>query len=94
MLSSGGVLPSPANVQRGYEIAAWAQANAARLGIMYIICRQRIWDIRIASAGWQLMADGGSITANHLDHVHISVLKHLPTTALGAVMPTSVSAGP
>jgi hypothetical protein len=73
MLSTGGGMPTPANVQRGYAIAAWAQANAARLGIMYIIYRQRIWDIRIASAGWQLMADRGSITANHFDHVHISV---------------------
>jgi len=73
MLSTGGVMPTPANVQRGYAIAAWAQVNAARLGIMYIIYRQRIWDIRIASAGWQLMADRGSITANHFDHVHISV---------------------
>lgn len=73
MLSTGGVMPTPANVKRGYAIAAWAQANAARLGIMYIIYRQRIWDIRMASAGWQPMADRGSITANHFDHVHISV---------------------
>jgi hypothetical protein len=27
----------------------------------------------MASAGWVPMADGGSITANHFDHVHISV---------------------
>jgi hypothetical protein len=40
---------------------------------MYIIYRQRIWDIRNASAGWVPMADRGSITANHFDHVHISV---------------------
>jgi hypothetical protein len=73
MLSTGGVMPTSANIQRGYAIAAWAQANAASLGIMYIIYRQRIWDIRIASAGWQPMADRGSITANHFDHVHISV---------------------
>ena len=73
MLSTGGVMPSGPWVQRGYNIAAWAQANAARLGIMYIIYRQRIWDIRMASAGWVPMADRGSITANHFDHVHISV---------------------
>ena len=73
MLSSGGVMPSASNVQLGYQVAAWAQANASRLGIMYIIYRQKIWDIRMASAGWVLMADGGSITANHFDHVHISV---------------------
>jgi hypothetical protein len=73
MLSSGGVMPSASNVQLGYQVAAWAQANASRLGIMYIIYRQKIWDIRMASAGWVLMADGGSLTANHFDHVHISV---------------------
>jgi hypothetical protein len=73
MLDSGGVMPSPANVQLGYQIAAWAQANASRLGIMYIIYRQSIWDIRMASSGWVPMADRGSITANHFDHVHISV---------------------
>ncbi len=73
MLSSGGVMPSGPNVQRGYNIAAWAQANASRLGIMYIIYRQRIWDIRMASSGWVPMPDRGSITANHFDHVHISV---------------------
>jgi hypothetical protein len=73
MLSSGGVMPSAAWVQRGYAVASWAQANAAKLGIMYIIYRQRIWDIRMASAGWVQMPDRGSITANHYDHVHISV---------------------
>jgi hypothetical protein len=73
MLSSGGVMPSGPWVQRGYDLAAWAQANASRLGIMYIIYRQRIWDIRMASSGWVPMQDRGSITANHFDHVHISV---------------------
>ena len=73
MLSTGGIMPTAGNVQRGYQIAAWAQANASQLGIMYIIYRQRIWDIRMASSGWVPMADRGSITANHFDHVHISV---------------------
>jgi hypothetical protein len=73
MLSSGGVMPDAASIQKGYDIAAWAQANAARLGIMYIIYRQRIWDVRMASSGWVPMEDRGSITANHYDHVHISV---------------------
>jgi hypothetical protein len=73
MLSSGGVMPTAANIQLGYNIAAWAQANAVRLGIMYIIYRQRIWDIRSGSSSWVPMEDRGSITANHYDHVHISV---------------------
>jgi hypothetical protein len=73
MLSTGGVMPTASNIQKGYDIAAWAQANASRLGIMYIIYRQHIWDIRMASSGWVPMEDRGSITANHYDHVHISV---------------------
>ncbi len=73
MLSSGGVMPAASWIQKGYAIAAWAQANAARLGIMYIIYRQRIWDVRMASSGWVPMENRGSITANHYDHVHISV---------------------
>jgi len=73
MLSSGGVMPAASSIQKGYDIAAWAQANAARLGIMYIIYRQRIWDVRMASSGWVPMENRGSITANHYDHVHISV---------------------
>ena len=73
MLSSGGVTPTASSIQKGYDIAAWAQANASRLGIMYIIYRQRIWDVRMASSGWVPMENRGSITANHYDHVHISV---------------------
>jgi hypothetical protein len=73
MLSTGGVMPAASSIQLGYDIAAWAQANASRLGIMYIIYRQRIWDIRSGSSDWVPMEDRGSITANHYDHVHISV---------------------
>jgi hypothetical protein len=73
MLSTGGVLPTTEKVALGYEVASWAQANASRLGIEYIIYRQKIWDIRMASSGWVPMEDRGSITANHFDHVHISV---------------------
>jgi hypothetical protein len=73
MLSTGGVMPTTSSIQKGYDIAAWAQANASRLGIMYIIYRQHIWDVRMASSGWVPMEDRGSITANHYDHVHISV---------------------
>src|SRR5205807_826017 len=73
MLSTGGVMPAAGSVQKGYDIAAWAQANASRLGIMYIIYRHRIWDVRMPSSGWVPMENRGSITANHYDHVHISV---------------------
>lgn len=55
----------------GEGIAQFAQQNAARLGITYVIWNQAIWDSR-NNRGWEPMADRGSPTANHKDHVHIS----------------------
>ncbi|MDT0301673.1 coiled-coil domain-containing protein [Streptomonospora wellingtoniae] len=72
MMSSGGATPSASNQQLGQQIADYAQANADRLGVMYIIWEQRIWHSANPGAGWEMMNDRGSITANHYDHVHIS----------------------
>ncbi|TMR21823.1 hypothetical protein ETD85_50395 [Nonomuraea zeae] len=71
MLSRGGALPSGAELKRGEEIANWAIKNAKRLGIMYIIYRQRIW--HAGTGAWRTMSDRGGTTANHYDHPHISV---------------------
>ncbi|MEU9832399.1 hypothetical protein AB0D67_12785 [Streptosporangium sp. NPDC048047] len=71
MLSGGGAMPSAGEAGRGDEIAAWAIKNSRRLGVMYIIYRQRIWHVRTGS--WRGMSDRGGVTANHFDHVHISV---------------------
>ncbi|MGI5271305.1 coiled-coil domain-containing protein [Nonomuraea sp. CA-218870] len=71
MLSRGGAFPSPAEVQRGHEIAAWVIKNGRRLGIMYVIYRQRIWHVR--TGAWRVMSDRGGTTANHYDHPHVSV---------------------
>jgi hypothetical protein len=71
MLSHGGAMPAAAEVERGNEIAAWAIKNSKRLGIMYIIYRQRIWHARTGS--WRTMSNRGGTTANHYDHPHISV---------------------
>jgi hypothetical protein len=55
----------------GNEIASFLQANAGTLNIKYLIWRQRIW---YPGGGWKGMEDRGSTTANHYDHVHVSVL--------------------
>jgi hypothetical protein len=56
---------------------AWITANngeiARRLGIMYIIWNQRLWATYAPDRGWRNEADKGSYTANHKDHVHISL---------------------
>ncbi len=58
------------NFSEGDAIAAYMQANASRLGIKYIIWKQRIW---FPGGSWRMMADRGSPTQNHMDHVHVSV---------------------
>jgi uncharacterized protein YgiM (DUF1202 family) len=57
----------------GYNVAYWARANARSLGIKYVIWNQRIWNIERDAEGWRYMADRGGVSANHKDHVHISV---------------------
>jgi uncharacterized protein YgiM (DUF1202 family) len=57
----------------GYKVAAWAKANAKPLGINYVIWNQHIWNIQRDSEGWRYMADRGGDSANHKNHVHITV---------------------
>jgi uncharacterized protein YgiM (DUF1202 family) len=57
----------------GYKVAAWAKANAKPLGINYVIWNQHIWNITRDSEGWRYMADRGGDSANHKNHVHITV---------------------
>ena len=60
------------NSRKGHQIAGFAKKHRKELNISYIIWNQRIWSVARASEGWRLMADRGSRTANHKDHVHIS----------------------
>ncbi|NYF97295.1 hypothetical protein [Janibacter cremeus] len=55
---------------RGDQVAAWLQQNAGSLNIKYVIWKQRIWR---PGSSWSYMEDRGSATANHYDHVHVSV---------------------
>ena len=60
------------NRSKGDAIAAFARRHYKELNITYVIWYQRIWSVARASEGWRLMADRGSATANHRDHVHVS----------------------
>lgn len=57
----------------GQAIATYLQQNAPRLGVRYLIWEQRIWNTERADEGWRLMADRGSPTQNHFDHVHVTI---------------------
>lgn len=57
----------------GFAVAAWARTNARSLGIQYIIWDQHIWNIQRDREGWRYMANRGGDSANHKNHVHITV---------------------
>ncbi|GAA2429991.1 hypothetical protein GCM10010191_49270 [Actinomadura vinacea] len=72
MESTGGRMPTASATAHGDSVAQYVISNASRLGIKYVIWRQRIYDMR--NPGWRQMEDRGSVTANHYDHPHVSVL--------------------
>ncbi|MBS2938612.1 SH3 domain-containing protein [Nocardioides sp. J2M5] len=57
----------------GWSIAEFLRANYSALGIEYIIYSQKIWSVERSGEGWRGMSDRGSVTANHYDHVHVTV---------------------
>ncbi|GAB3711110.1 SH3 domain-containing protein [Mariniluteicoccus flavus] len=61
------------DISTGQAIANYVRANAGSLGVTEVIFNQQIWTTQRASEGWRSMSDRGSATANHRDHVHISV---------------------
>jgi hypothetical protein len=54
-------------------IADYVRAHASEFGVSYVIRAQHIWSVQRSSEGWRLMPDRGSATANHYDHVHVSL---------------------
>lgn len=64
----------------GQALADYARANASRLGVQYVIWNRQIWNRSRDAEGWRAMADRGSPTANHQDHVHVSFQPSAPTT--------------
>jgi len=70
---SGQALDIMISGDAGWEVAEYVRANAGELGVSYIIYSQKIWSTDRAGEGWRYMEDRGSTTANHYDHVHVSV---------------------
>lgn len=58
----------PNGKQTGDALAAYALANADRLGITYVIWYRRIWSRERAGEGWRPYSG----TSSHTDHVHLS----------------------
>jgi len=56
----------------GHRIADYLIAHASLFKIDHIIFEQHIWTP--STPHWRKMADRGSITANHFNHVHVAVV--------------------
>jgi hypothetical protein len=59
------------NAGRGEQIANFVIANAGWLRVKYMGWWQHYWS---PQTGWRLMANRGSPTQNHMDHVHVTFL--------------------
>lgn len=57
----------------GWDIAHYLREHASSLGISYLIYAQKIWSVERGGEGWRGMSNRGSATANHYDHVHVTV---------------------
>ena len=51
-------------------IASFVQSHSGEFDVQYVIWRQRYW---VPGGSWDPMEDRGSATANHYDHVHVTV---------------------
>ena len=71
--SQGRAVDIMVSGETGWEIANFLRENYSALGIEYIIYSQKIWSVERAGEGWRSMSDRGSVTANHYDHVHVTV---------------------
>ena len=61
------------DVELGTAIAEFLRSHASELHLFDVIWRQHIWTPVRAGEGWRYMPSRGSATANHYDHVHVSV---------------------
>lgn len=74
---------------QGNAVAEWVRANAARMGVKYVIWNARIWSTARAQEGWRPYVHPSGATDDnsaHRNHVHVSVYGNaavLPTAAAG-----------
>jgi len=72
-----GAFPDEPEVTAGWLLAEWLRAYSAELQVKYVIFQGKIWQARLAAAGWTPYNGGGvydptDATGGHYDHVHVS----------------------
>lgn len=77
---SAGTFPKGADLDHGWQIARWFEANAGPLKVKYLIWQGRYWDpsVKGDGTGWGRRYTGGGVydttdpTGGHYDHIHVS----------------------
>ncbi|HZK32663.1 MAG TPA: transglycosylase family protein, partial [Corynebacterium sp.] len=64
---------TPEGKALGDDVAKFLQDHAVELGIEYLLWDQKSWYTGQPHDAWKPMEDRGGDTANHLDHVHVTV---------------------
>jgi Bacterial SH3 domain len=70
---SGRAVDIMVSGQPGRDIARYVQSHSREFHVTYVIYEQKIWLAGNPTSQWKPMEDRGSRTANHYDHVHVSV---------------------
>jgi uncharacterized protein YraI len=70
---SGRAVDIMVSGEPGWDIARYVQTHSRELDVAYVIYEQQIWLDGNPTSQWKTMQDRGSRTANHYDHVHVSV---------------------
>ena len=70
---SGRAVDIMVSGERGWQVAEFVRKYYSELGVSYVIYSQSIWSVERGGEGWRGMSSRGSATANHYDHVHVSV---------------------
>lgn len=70
---SGHAVDIMVSGERGWQVAEFVRKYYSELGVSYVIYSQSIWSVERGGEGWRGMSSRGSTTANHYDHVHVSV---------------------
>lgn len=65
-----GSVATGGNRTYGNNLANFFIKNSSRLGVLYVIWFREIW---LPSSGWRSYSGSGSPSAEHTDHVHLSV---------------------
>ncbi|HEY3505353.1 MAG TPA: hypothetical protein VGN37_21530 [Actinocatenispora sp.] len=71
-VSEGGFGGEATGGERTYgnNLAGWLTANSERLAVLYVIWFRQIW---MPGVGWSSYSGSGSPSAEHTNHVHLSV---------------------